>query len=236
MKHVKLFEQFIKESRRVNESTGADLLRLLDDALSGGVEFQTIYDMKKEDQPPSRELKAAAKKIGGGDDNVAVIYSQMTDNWDSVLKTAREWSRAGGKYVEVEDEDGSAIVFSLTESRRVNEANTNFVELIIEVQPSNIRFYNENLSRFTSVKKSLSSIPNLEISNANTLGFGFGDKYYGAAAIAIENYGELKDSVKEEIFKVLATKKFFIDIKVLALDKNETKHVLKDAGSTNYTI
>jgi hypothetical protein len=103
----------IKESRRVNESTGADLLALLDDALSGGVEFQTIYDMKKEDQPPSRELKAAAKKIGGGDDNVAVIYSQQTEDWDTVLKTARDWSRAGGKYVEIEDEDGSAIVFGI---------------------------------------------------------------------------------------------------------------------------
>ena len=113
MKHVKLFEQFIAKSRRVNESTGADLLALLDDALSGGIEFQTIYDMKKEDQPPSRELKAAAKKIGGGDDNVAVIYSQQTEDWDTVLKTARDWSRAGGKYIEIEDEDGSAIVFGM---------------------------------------------------------------------------------------------------------------------------
>ena len=103
----------LTESRRVNESTGADLLALLSDALSGGVEFQTIYDMKKEDQPPSRELKAAAKKIGGGDDDVAVIYSQQTEDWDTVLKTARDWSRAGGKYIEIEDEDGSAIVFGI---------------------------------------------------------------------------------------------------------------------------
>jgi serine/threonine protein phosphatase PrpC len=103
----------LTESRRVNEATGADLLALLSDALSGGVEFQTIYDMKKEDQPPSRELKAAAKKIGGGDDNVAVIYSQQTEDWDTVLKTARDWSRAGGKYIEIEDEDGSAIVFGI---------------------------------------------------------------------------------------------------------------------------
>lgn len=103
----------LAESRRVNESTGADLLALLSDALSGSVEFQTIYDMKKEDQPPSRELKAAAKKIGGHDDNVAVIYSQQTEDWDTVLKTTREWSRAGGKYVEIEDEDGSAIVFGI---------------------------------------------------------------------------------------------------------------------------
>jgi predicted HAD superfamily phosphohydrolase YqeG len=107
----------LTESRRVNEasgtSAGVDLLALLDDALSGSVEFQTIYDMKKEDQPPSRELNAAVKKIGGHDDNVAVIYSQMTDDWDTVLKTAREWSRSGGKYVEVEDEDGSAIVFGI---------------------------------------------------------------------------------------------------------------------------
>jgi serine/threonine protein phosphatase PrpC len=103
----------LTESRRVNESTGADLLALLSDALSGGVEFQTIYDMKKEDQPPSRELKAAAKKIGGGDDNVAVIYSQQTEDWDTVLKTARDWSRAGGKYIEIEDADGSAIVFGI---------------------------------------------------------------------------------------------------------------------------
>ena len=114
MKHVKLFEQFIADSyrgsRRVNEATGADLLALLDDALSGGVEFQTLYDMKKEDQPPSRQLKAAAKKIGGHDDNVAVIYSQMTDDWDTVLKTVKKW---GGKFIEIEDEDGSAIVFGI---------------------------------------------------------------------------------------------------------------------------
>jgi hypothetical protein len=107
----------LTESRRVNEasgtSAGVDLLALLDDALSGGVEFQTLYDMKKEDQPPSRQLKAAAKKIGGHDDNVAVIYSQQTDDWDTVLKTARTWSRSGGKYVEIEDEDGSAIVFGI---------------------------------------------------------------------------------------------------------------------------
>ncbi len=111
MKHVMLFEQFVAESRRVNEATGADLLRLLDDALSGGVEFQTVYDMKREDQPPSRQLKAAAKKIDArDDDNVAVIYSQMTDDWNTVLKTVKKW---GGKFIEIEDEDGSAIVFPM---------------------------------------------------------------------------------------------------------------------------
>jgi len=124
MKHVKLFEQFIADSyrgsRRVNEATGADLLRLLDDALSGGVEFQTVYDMKKEDQPPSRQLKAAAKKIDArDDDNVAVIYSSQTDDWDTVLKTVKKW---GGKFIEIEDEDGSAIVFPMVESRQLNEA------------------------------------------------------------------------------------------------------------------
>jgi hypothetical protein len=120
MKRVMLFEQFVAESRQLNEATGADLLSLLDDALSGGVEFQTVYDMKKEDQRPSRQLKAAAKKIDArNDDNVAVIYSSQTDDWDTVLKTAKKW---GGKFIEIEDEDGSAIVFPMVESYSLNES------------------------------------------------------------------------------------------------------------------
>jgi len=113
MKHVMLFEQFIAESYRLNnlnDSPGADLLRLLHKTLSGGVEFQTINDFRWLGDPPSKELKAAAKKIGGGDDNVVAIYALMTDDWDAVLKTAKKW---GGRFIEIEDKDGSAIVFGI---------------------------------------------------------------------------------------------------------------------------
>jgi hypothetical protein len=110
MKHVKLFEQFIVESR-VNEARGLGLLRLLNNSISGDIEFQTIADMEKDGDTISRQLRTAAKKVSGGDGQKAlVIYAPFYSDWNYYLTVAKEW---GGKFIEIKDEYGSAIVFAL---------------------------------------------------------------------------------------------------------------------------
>jgi len=93
---------------------GGGLPRLLQNSLKYGVygvDFETISDMEKGGDMISRQLKVAAKKIGGGDDNVAVMYEEPYEvDWYDVLTVAKEW---GGKFIEIKDEYGSAIVFGI---------------------------------------------------------------------------------------------------------------------------
>jgi hypothetical protein len=112
MKTVKTFEQFVRESQGSNASN-------LLSKLGNDTEHETVATMMTQDEDPSDEILAAMKKLGCKAEDCVVIGDYHTNNWNKVLRTAK---MSGVKFIEIEDDNGSAIVFSMNESYRLNES------------------------------------------------------------------------------------------------------------------
>lgn len=106
MKHIKLFEQFISE---INEGKAAFMLS----KLGKGTEYETVASMMSQDEEVSKEIMNAMKKLNCAPEECGVIGDYHTDDWNKVLKTAKA---SGIKFIEIEDDNGSAIVFNISES------------------------------------------------------------------------------------------------------------------------
>jgi hypothetical protein len=107
MKTVKTFEQFIAESN------GNKVESMLS-KLGNDVEHEMVADMMAQDEEVSGEIMAAMKKLGCKAEECAVIGDYHTDDYNKVLKVAKA---SGVKYIEIKDDNGEAIVFSMNESK-----------------------------------------------------------------------------------------------------------------------
>jgi len=94
--------EYLMENRKLHES-------VLLSKLGNNVEHETVASMMAQDEYPSDEILAAMKKLGCKAEECVVIGEYSTDNWNKVLRTAKS---SGIEYIEIEDENGSAIVFS----------------------------------------------------------------------------------------------------------------------------
>lgn len=117
MKHIKTFESFINEVSSTESPRVKGFLNRL-----FNTEHQSIKDMEAEDEEPSDALYNAMKQLGCKAEECYVIGDMMTGDWNRVLDSAK---KAGIKYVKVEDDNGSYIVFAANESRAY-ESETNF--------------------------------------------------------------------------------------------------------------
>jgi hypothetical protein len=115
MKHVKLFEQFIAT---LTEGAASSMLS----KLGKGVEHETVASMMDQDEEVSKEIMSAMKALGCSAEECGVIGDYHTDDWNKVLKVAKS---SGVEFIEVKDDNGSAIVFSLNEAK-LNE-NTKYL-------------------------------------------------------------------------------------------------------------
>ena len=109
MKTVKTFEQFVAES---NGNKVAAMLS----KLGSDVEHEIVADMMGQDEEVSSHILNAMKKLGCKAEECGVIGDYHTDDYNKVLKIAKA---SGVKYIEIEDDNGEAIVFNM------NESNTN---------------------------------------------------------------------------------------------------------------
>ena len=150
MKHVKLFEEFVNgiyeskvKSQQPDQVTTIrvgleiydgwpNLVRESNDSLTEGkassmlsklgkgVEHETVASMLDQDEDVSKEIMTAMKSLGCSAEDCVVIGDYHTDDWNKVLRVAKS---SGVKFIEVKDDNGSAIVFSMNESNGfVNES------------------------------------------------------------------------------------------------------------------
>jgi hypothetical protein len=120
MKTVKTFEQFVAESN------GNKVESMLS-KLGNNVEHEMVANMMGQDEEVSGEIMAAMKKLGCKAEECAVIGDYHTDDYNKVLKIAKA---SGIKYIEIKDDNGEAIVFSMNESK-ISE-NNDYLTMMIQ--------------------------------------------------------------------------------------------------------
>jgi len=115
MKHIKTFKSFVNESKINEQTIGSRAKKLAD--LAGNDTFLTDMMDADEWDDYKKEVMKAVKKIGGNQNDIAVIGSEGADNWDACVNYAKS---SGIKHAIASTDDGDFLVYLCNES--INES------------------------------------------------------------------------------------------------------------------